>query len=427
MTEQFAEVAAGATELRIKVDRGDVSVRTSEGAEWTLEWTGDDQRGPEVERQAQAIRVRQRSDHPHEHGHNPRLDLRVRMPKGVEAVDLSSGSGAIEADGGTVRSQLTTGNGPVTLRSAGGEVHVTTGNGQVEISGSSADVAVTTGNGHVKIERADGRVGVTTGNGNIELAACSSLRANTGNGDLALHDATGEAEFNTGHGQVRISGPRDLSVRANAGAGNLRIDGGSLRGLHFHTGHGNAECSARLLPGDYELETEVGDLEMALPSDVQGRVNLQTGAGSVQSDFPLVQVGRSGPMGFGGVRMVGSIGDGSAELDIRMRTGKGRLVLRRAPGPGRPGVTGSTYVSTESAAGEAKMVVMHQASSSEGGISAATASSSVSVSAPDPSPAPAQPAPAKDPILAILEAVARGAISPDEAEVLLTKAQEALR
>jgi DUF4097 and DUF4098 domain-containing protein YvlB len=310
----------------------------------------------------------------------------------------------------------------VTLRSAGGAVHVTTGNGQVDVAGSSGDVAVTTGNGQVRIERADGRVDVSTGNGRIELVGCSSLHANTGNGDLDLRDGTGEAEFNTGHGQIRVSSPRELRLRATTGSGGLRVEGGSLRGLHFHTGHGNAQCSARLLPGDYELETEVGDLEMELPADAKGRVNLQTGAGSVQSDFPLVQVGRSGPMGFGGVRMVGSIGDGNAELDIRMRSGKGKLILHRAGSRG--GAVASVFVSGQPDGGE-QQVSVYQQSMSTAGSASATASAHAATARPDPTPAPASASEqAKDPVLAILEAVARGTITPDEAEVLLAKARE---
>jgi hypothetical protein len=112
-------------------------------------------------------------------------------------------------------------------------------------------------------------------------------------------------------------------------------------------------------------------------------VDAQTSFGQIHSDFPLVRVGRSGPLGFGGVRMVGSIGEGEPEVDIALRSSKGQISLRRAPdySTPSPGTTGERPASTP----------------------------------------PGEPQPAMDSTFAVLEALARGDISVEEADELLRR------
>jgi hypothetical protein len=96
-----------------------------------------------------------------------------------------------------------------------------------------------------------------------------------------------------------------------------------------------------------------------------------------------VRVGRSGPLGFGGVRMVGSIGEGEPEVDIALRSSKGQISLRRRP----------------------------DYSTSSAGTSAERPTRTT----------PEEPAPARDSTLAVLEALARGDISVEEADELLRR------
>src|SRR5207248_5453692 len=107
-------------------------------------------------------------------------------------------------------------------------------------------------------------------------------------------------------------------------------------GLHLRSGMGTIECAAALEPGTYEMVTDMGAIDLELPATIRARVDAQTRFGQIHSDFPLVRVGRSGPLGFGGVRMVGSIGEGEPEVDIALRSSKGQISLRRRPDYGGP-------------------------------------------------------------------------------------------
>jgi hypothetical protein len=131
------------------------------------------------------------------------------------------------------------------------------------------------------------------------------------------------------------------------------------------------------------MVTDMGAIDLELPATIKARVDAQTSFGQIHSDFPLVRVGRSGPLGFGGVRMVGSIGEGEPEVHIALRSSKGQISLRRRP-------------------------------------DSAAAGADTTTERPAPTP-PEEPTPTMDSTLAVLEALARGDISVDEADELLRR------
>ena len=150
----------------------------------------------------------------------------------------------------------------------------------------------------------------------------------TGHGRVEVVSTGGELDLETGHGGVEVSGPRSLTLRVENGNGDVRVEGGSLRGARLKSGRGNLISTAALEPGHFDLNTGVGSIEVALPSAARARIVAHTGFGRVDSDVPLVQVGRSGPMPMGGARMVGSVGEGEPEIELSLRTGKGDLRIQ---------------------------------------------------------------------------------------------------
>ena len=424
--EGFVELATGARELRVILYKGDIVVRVVEGAAWSLEWSSDGDVAPNVARDGPVLQVRQPGPAeffdkgeffgageffhagPGTAGavcrggggdigeivtgalraagvfHNQRMDVRLTMPPGVEVVELRTGRGRIDAAGLAGRLSLTTGNGPLTLRSARGEAEVATGNGEVVLEGFDGTVTATTGNNRIQAERLSGTAALHTGNGRVEVRDSEGrIRATTGNGDVTLTAVAGDVEVDTGHGTVEISAPRSPAVRASTGMGSLRVDGGAVRGLRLRSGMGTIACAAALEPGTYEMVTDMGAIDLELPATIKARVDAQTSFGQIHSDFPLVRVGRSGPLGFGGVRMVGSIGEGEPEVDITLRSSKGQISLRRRPDSGAAGAGTATE-------------------------------------RPAPAP-PEEPTAVMDSTLVVLEALARGDISVDEADELLRR------
>ncbi|MBA2362170.1 MAG: DUF4097 family beta strand repeat protein [Chloroflexia bacterium] len=392
MTERLEVLAAGAAELRVDLKKGDITARG--GEVWSLEWTSEGSDAPEIERDGTVLRIRQRNSGFLTGGFDlKRLDLRLTVPAGVEAVELRTGLGKVDAEGLHGRLTLTTGNGAVSLRNARGDGSLNTGNGAVSIEEFDGTLIASTGNGRVRVNRLTGTLTLNTGNGTVEvLDVDGRVRASTGNGEVKLTSVAGEVELNSGHGAMEILAPRSLGVQANTAMGTIRVDGGSLRSLRANSVMGEILCAARLEPGKYDITSGMGAINVQLPADTHARVDAQTSFGQVDSDFPLVRVGRSGPMGFGGVRMVGSIGEGEPRVELNLRSGKGPIRLRRM----------SEVVSEPRPAPHAWP-------------------------RPEPPPPPhvaalshqGGPAGPQDPTLAVLEAVARGELSPEQAERLL--------
>lgn len=430
MSERFEELAAGARELRVELRKGDVEVGAGEDRGWSLEWSSPGSEPPEILREGNAVRVRQRQD-----GFLPggldakRMDVRLTLPAGVEDVELRTGLGRVSAEGLHGRMNLTTGNGAMTLRSSEGNATLNTGNGEVLVEGFAGDATATTGNGRVRINGLEGKLSLNTGNGPVEVLDVEGrVRASTGNGDLRLISVAGEAEINTGHGQIEVGAPRSLSVQATTAMGGIRIEGGSLTGLRVNSMMGEALCSSALEPGRYELTSGMGTITLYLAPDAPVRVDAQTGFGQVDSDFPLVRVGRSGPMGFGGVRMVGSIGEGEPRVDVSLRSGKGTIRLRRASVP-------ASAQSSSARSAPSTDRSSNLPSWFGGGFTPPAPPTPPHHAEPAPHPEPApeprphpdvqpapRPEPSGDPALAVLEAVARGELTPEQAEEMLRHA-----
>ena len=309
---EFPQLAEGVRRLHVRVHEGDVELRVGDGAAWSLDWDAEEEHPPHLVRDGDTLHVKQGEDVWH-HG---RADVRITAPAGLEGVELHSGSGDVSAAGTDGEVKLHTGDGDVHLRGGSGQAEVRTGSGDLEVVRFEGQLRLSSGSGDVRCVDARGRVAVQTGHGDVEIDG-----------------AEDEVEVRTGHGDVRLVVGRGVThARVDTGAGDVHISGGPLRGLHVRTGAGDFKCKAVLTAGAYEFHTGAGDGEIDLPADALARINVQTGMGEIHSDFPLVRVGRSGPMGFGGARMVGSVGDGEPEIELSMRTGAGSLSIRRAGG-----------------------------------------------------------------------------------------------
>ena len=378
--DRFEELAHGAHEVSVRVNRGDIELRAGEELNWTLEWSSERNEEPLVQREGHMLLIHRTDGH--------RLDIRLTMPAGIESVDLRTGSGRLQAEGVRGRLRMETGNGPATLRSGQGDAEVTSGNGAIEVKDYEGAIRLASGNGLARLEGFSGEAKLHTGNGRVEVSRAEGrFHAATGNGDVMLKEVGGEIEIGTGHGKIEVSDARALGLHGETALGSVSVKGGSVRGLRLNTMMGDASCSAELLPGMHELSTVMGSVMLDLPAEANTRIDAQTSFGQIHSDFPLVRVGRTGPMGFGGVRMVGSTGEGEVQADVALRSSKGSIQVRRRGG--RADNATRSYRAEEQPSGNAVP----------------------------------RGARRYDSTLAMLEALSRGEISPAEAEDMLASSR----
>jgi hypothetical protein len=335
VTEQFEQIAAGATEVEVKLRKGDLTVRAGEGERWSLRWSSAEEHVPRVWREGAILRIEQPKEAGDLFGGQQRMDVELTIPPGVERSDLSSGHGRIEAQGLSGRAGVHAGHGGVTLRGTRAEVDLHSGHGALVVEDQQGRLHAHTGHGGVRVEGLRGDAELRTGHGNVDLIdADGHVHLRTGHGRIEIVSCGGEVDVSTGHGGIEVTGPRSLSLRVENGNGTVQVSGGSVSGLNVRTGRGDLRCSADLQPGSFDLHTSMGSIEVALAADARARVTAHTGFGHIDSHVPLVQVGRSGPMPVGGGRMVGSIGEGDPLIELSLRSGKGDLRIVPAHGDG---------------------------------------------------------------------------------------------
>lgn len=358
--------------------------------------------------------------------HSGNGDLRIRSAH--DDTDVSTGSGRIEIEDcdGMIRAH--SGNGDLLIRGGQNEARLDTGSGRVEITDCHAeritcrsgngdirvqsspvreldlntgsgtvscaleledgDHKIHSGNGDIQLSFARGRVRLDTGQGAIVVDSSDGmLAAHTGNGDIRLGEVRGETKVDTGSGRIEVRLPRELALKAHSGNGDIEVGDGTAHSMQLDTSSGKVLSSVDPLPGKHELHSGNGDIEMRLPAGIRARFDAQTGNGQILSDFPSVKVGRSG--GAGGSRMVGSIGNGEPNVDLSLRTSSGHISLqRRAQSAGNPSDTRPQGL----------------------------------LRRPDYAPEPETGAVSnEDPQLSVLEAVARGDLSVEEADRLLSE------
>lgn len=206
---------------------------------------------------------------------------------------------------------------------AGKRVALAVGAGDVAARGVTADLRLRTGSGSVDAADVRGEVDVDTGSGSVTVAgARGGVRVDTGSGSVALRDVEGPAlGVDTGSGNVRASGVRARSVLVDTGSGSVRLDGVTAPDVRVDTGSGSVEITLLQDADNLRVDTGSGSVTVYAPADLGGHVELDTGSGSLDVDFPLrVTTARR-------TRLVGTVGDGQGT--IRIDTGSGSIKLLR--------------------------------------------------------------------------------------------------
>jgi lia operon protein LiaG len=216
-----------------------------------------------------------------------RADLRILVPQGQE-IEVYLATGRLEATG--VR----------------GALWLDAASADVTASGIAGTLSVDVGSGNVDLRDVQGDVHVDTGSGDVDLSGVRGdvVTVNTGSGRVALATVTaGTLTIDTGSGDVDVT---------SATAPIIRLD----------TGSGAVRCELLANPELLEVDTGSGSVTLTLPPTYGAVVDLESGSGGIELDFP-VQTRRMGHD-----RISGTIGDGRGTL--RVETGSGRVRLLRS-------------------------------------------------------------------------------------------------
>ena len=164
------------------------------------------------------------------------------------------------------------------------DVELQTSNGMISLDGVEGTGTLQTSNGQIVLENVKGDFEGTTSNGKIEVDTMEGTALlRTSNGALDLQEVTGEVDAETSNGGISYSG--------------------------------------EMIPGgDNRLVTSNGNVNVELLGTPSIEVDASTSNGDVTCELPITATTT------GDEHLVGTIGDGEADLYIR--TSNGNVMIR---------------------------------------------------------------------------------------------------
>jgi len=215
-------------------------------------------------------------------------------------VDLSTAGGGVNADdiGGNIK--VRTLGGSIGVGKAGGSVDLET-TGWININNVKGNVRAVTHGGSVDVTYAGGTVNVEAMGGSITIRQSKGqVFASTAGGNIEIGDISSTAELRTMGGSISLKSAQG-KVLATTAAGCIRLSNLS-QGAVARTASGTIEADFIASPqafSDSRLETTMGDIWVALPSElkVSVRASVEMANGhKIQTDFPGIKVSREGEM-----------------------------------------------------------------------------------------------------------------------------------
>ncbi|MGE5140009.1 MAG: DUF4097 family beta strand repeat-containing protein [Rudaea sp.] len=206
----------------------------------------------------------------------------------------------------------------------------------------------------------------------------------------ADHEGIGAA---IGKGDIELAGVQAANCAVRVASGDIKIERGQVENLNVSGSRGDVDCRDVMPLGEWSMDVTRGDIHLSLPADTNARIDAATRHGDIDSEVPLVRVGRPGPEARRGGRMVGTVGatEGrvaaislttmAGDIEIEYRRGE----MRHEPQPA----------------------------------AAAAAAAPAAAARPQESDRPAPGGAGLDSQFAVLQALSKGEISVDEAEQLL--------
>ncbi len=373
--------------IDLRIALGDLTLSTGSGDQIGLRARlhGNDESELETSVAGGVLTIRNRTENGWLVRNGSRIDVALAVPPQASlAAAAKTGLGDVNADG------------VAGLR----EVH--TGKGDVRAVGGSSPLTIKTGKGDVLVRDWRGDVDVTTGKGDVHVSDLSgSLRMTTGAGDTTVErwqaPQSAGNRVKTGSGDITISQAQVQELELSTGRGDSSLRQVAVRTLRVQSGAGNVAIAGDPLGGQWDVRSAKGDLSLTLTATVAARVEAATRHGNLRSNLPQVRVARPGPASQFGGRSILVIGE-EPRAEIRLDTIKGDLSVQ---------IDGAASVAAPVAVQEHRVLVQMEGPRGAG---------------IEPYAAPAaviEAAPAQSTALSVLESLARGEISVDEAEALL--------
>jgi hypothetical protein len=163
-----------------------------------------------------------------------------------------------------------------------------TGGGTIMVAELTGTMSADTSGGKLKFTHLKGPTGATTSGGSIELNACEGpLKVDTSGGRIDAMDGNGSLEARTSGGSIVV---RNFSGDTKVETSGGRLSFENVNGKIFGRTSGGS-ISAKLkspVPGDVNLETSAGAIELMVPPDAGLDIEAEASSGRVTSELPFM-------------------------------------------------------------------------------------------------------------------------------------------
>lgn len=378
------------TQISVQLDRGDLQVdgEPVDHIRVRARLHGNDQAQLASDLAEGKLVLGQESSGP---GPGRRLDLILTLPEGKPyslGADLGAGDVRLRRIDGPLR--ISTGKGDLSVGGGHGDLTLETGKGDLRVEQHQGSLEARTGKGDLVVRSLEGPLAISSGMGDVTVREWQ-LASSDDHGDLAAKKSN-RIEVGAGDASIQAAAAPQLIVRT--GRGDCQLTDVDIPRLQVTTSKGDLLLSGKPGTGKWEASTSKGDIRVSLPDGVSARVEAATRRGDIRSGLPQVRVGRPGPVSRqGGGRTIGVLGE-EPRADIHLETVIGDIHVRlagQAPASSAQALDQPQEVATAMVAEPGGLGrVSPSAEESDGGTT-----------------------------LAILESLAQGELSVDEAEALL--------
>ena len=181
-----------------------------------------------------------------------------------------------------------------------------------------SEVRLRSGDGSVTVERVRGVIDARTDDGRIVMREVGGeIVADSGDGSVQVEEVDGRCTVSTRDGSVLVSGRLRGNLKASSGDGSVTI----------------RAAAGSTITGDWDIETGDGGVVLALPEQLDARLDVHTSDGRIAlHGFADMSIEHEGE----GRRLQAVLGSGTGNL--RIRSGDGTITLKRSyvPAPPRP-------------------------------------------------------------------------------------------
>lgn len=192
----------------------------------------------------------------------------IEVPTSLE-LEVTSTSGDIALHGLTGYATISATSGDIKIVGHTGELNIETTSGDINIKDTKGDIEAKSTSSDILLDNITGDIVVQSTSGDTEAHwVIGKMRITKTSGDVRVDALSGDIDINTTSGNIDIK-QKEGGVAVESASGDVQVRSEMVNGKHF------------------EIGTISGNISMTVPSDMKGRVRLETISGSIDTDLAV--------------------------------------------------------------------------------------------------------------------------------------------